>query len=619
MNCILKLSIIVIFLLVCINSSSAHTPLKRNSPILILGDAGHFDEYTGEILKAEGFNAFQIHSLRSGSLSPRFLKQFDIVILTNSVVSSLEKTVLESYVKNGGNLIAFRPDAQLAALFGLGNKMDSLRGGYIAISTNTPIGTGLLPVAMQFHGEADLYSNNAGTSIASFDKTVTSSQSFPAVIKNDFGRGHAIAFLYNLPKSIAYTRQGNPKNAGIEKDGIKGIRAMDLFTDGWVDTSRNTINQADEQMRLLSHCIENLNLFTKPLPRLWYFPDTLRSLITLTNDGEYRAEADFVPQFTDIESKGANMALYILSTDKVSKTATDLWQQRGNEISGHPDDTEEAEHPTWQGMNKAIDTKLNEIDKRFNISSMHTIVNHWFVWCGNNAAGVQDFTAQAKIEAAHGIGMDINYAHYDNNAAQPRFLGSTGYSQGNYSGSGLPMKFASAEGQVIDIYQHFNNVYDQQYMENQDAIGFYNCFKGLLDRSIYSEVYSYISIKAHNDEYFFSKTPLLNMLDYAAQLNIPVITPLELLNFLKAKDEASFTNIRWSRKKNLSFTLRTSLIDKRKISFMVPLQYQSRKIAAIKTNGAEQVFVIRKIKGFEYALVSIQPGRDVDVVVRYEE
>ena len=54
--------------------------------------------------------------------------------------------------------------------------------------------------------------------------------------------------------------------------------------------------------------------------------------------------------------------------------------------------------------------------------------------------------------------------------------------------------------------QHFNNVYDQQYMENQDSIGFYNCFKGLLDRSIYGEVYSYISIKAHNDEYFFYQT-----------------------------------------------------------------------------------------------------------------
>jgi hypothetical protein len=30
---------------------------------------------------------------------------------------------------------------------------------------------------------------------------------------------------------------------GREMDGITGIRAMDMFTDGWVDTSKNTLNR----------------------------------------------------------------------------------------------------------------------------------------------------------------------------------------------------------------------------------------------------------------------------------------------------------------------------------------------------------------------------------------
>ena len=80
--------------------------------------------------------------------------------------------------------------------------------------------------------------------------------------------------------------------------------------------------------------------------------------------------------------------------------------------------------------------------------------------------------------------------------------------QGIYEGSGLPMKFGDLNGKTLDIYQHFNNVYDQQYMENKDSLGFFNCFKGIMDRSINSEVYSYISVKCHNDEYFFSKVPL---------------------------------------------------------------------------------------------------------------
>ena len=140
---------------------------------------------------------------------------------------------------------------------------------------------------MQFHGIADEYLIKSGSAIATLYKDSETKSEFPAVVSNSFGKGHAIAFLYNLPKSIVYTRQGNPLFAGIEKDGIPGLRAMDLFTDGWLDTSKSAINQADEQMVLLSHCIESLSSFTRPLPRLWYFPDTLKCLVTLTNDGEY--------------------------------------------------------------------------------------------------------------------------------------------------------------------------------------------------------------------------------------------------------------------------------------------------------------------------------------------
>jgi len=589
---------------------------QRSAPILILGSPGHFASYTGEILKAEGFNEFQISSLSDHNFSLKFLKTFDLIILTEASLTNQQRTTLTQFVKAGGNLIAFKPDVKLAPVFGLKEKFESLKDAYLAIHTFPPVTNGLISATLQFHGTADLYTSKDGKAVASLYKSPKDSTNHPAVVVNRYGFGHAIAFLYNLPKSIAYTRQGNPDFAGIEKDGIKGIRAMDLFTQGWVDTSKNILNQADEQMRLLSHCIEFLSSFKKPLPAFWYFPDTLKCLVTLTNDGEYRAEEDFEPQFSDIESKGANMVLYILTTEKVSKQATDRWQQKGHEISGHPDDTREAEHPTWEGMNKAIETKLAELKSRFDIPMMHTIVNHWFVWCGNNADGTQDFTVQAKIEANYGVGMDINYAHYDNNSKQPRFLGSTGYTQGNYSGSGLPMRFATENGETINIYQHLNNVYDQQYMENKDSAGFYNCFKGIMDRSLYNEVYSYISIKAHNDEYFFSKTPLGDMLTYAKQHNIPVWTPVKLLNFLKAKDEAGFTDINWT-KDGLSFNIKSTLTHSNKLTFKVPYIFDERKIIEIKIDGAKQNYSIKRVKGYDYAFISIDAGKSYAVAVKY--
>ena len=114
------------------------------------------------------------------------------------------------------------------------------------------------------------------------------------------------------------------------------------------------------------------------------------------------------------------------------------------------------------------------------------------------------------------------------------------------------MKLADESGAVLNIYQHLNNVYDQQYMEHKDSLGFYNCFKGLMDRSLNNEVYSYISVKAHNNEYYFSKIPLMNMLNYARDNGIPVWTPVKLLDFLKAKDEAAFSKIKWKGKNQLS-------------------------------------------------------------------
>jgi hypothetical protein len=80
------------------------------------------------------------------------------------------------------------------------------------------------------------------------------------------------------------------------------------------------------------------------------------------------------------------------------------------------------------------------------------------VW--KNADSTRDFAAQARIEEKNGIGLDCNYAHYDNNSNQGHFLGAFGTNQGTFTGSGLAMKFADVNGYIINVYQHLNNVYD---------------------------------------------------------------------------------------------------------------------------------------------------------------
>src|SRR6185503_1773945 len=107
------------------------------------------------------------------------------------------------------NLIAFRPDKRLAELFGLRSPTGSLPEGYLKIETEEDIGTGLTPETIQFHSDADLYENTAASMIATLYSDAQTETTHPAVVFNDYGAGHAVAFTYNLPKSIVYTRQGD--------------------------------------------------------------------------------------------------------------------------------------------------------------------------------------------------------------------------------------------------------------------------------------------------------------------------------------------------------------------------------------------------------------------------
>jgi hypothetical protein len=588
---------------------------KPALPILLLTSHNNFGSYTGEIMKAEGFNEFIADSLGRKKISKSFLAQFDQIIVTDQVNDSQMWKIFMRYVRRGGNLIAFQPGQAAASLFGIEKIPGNISEPYIAIDNSSAEGKSLTNKRIQIHGNAERYVLKNAKAVAWFCGKSDSEHEFPAVVTSSYGKGRTAAFLYNLPGNIVYTRQGNPEFAGIEKDSIPGLRAMDLFTDGWVDTSNNVFNQADEQMTLLSHFIELMSGNVKPLPRLWYFPDTLKCLVTLTNDGEFNDEKDFESQFRDIDSMGAKMSLYVLETNKVTRQWTERWKVRGFEISGHPDDTREASGPVWSNMDKVLSDKMKEISDLYGVP-MSTVVNHWFLWCGNNESGDHEFAAQAEIEARQGLSMDVNYAHYDNNSGQGHFLGPLGSRQGNFTGSGFPMRFAGSSGKILDIYQHLNNVYDQQYTENHDPEGFYTCFKGLMDRSLNQEVYSFISIKSHNDEYYFSREPLMKMLAYANSKGIPVWTVSQLAEFVKMRDDARFTGISWSANK-LSFNLQSSLNHSVGLTIMIRLEHGNNRITRIECNGEEIKYIERSVKGYNYAFVTVKPGAEYSLKIDY--
>ena len=598
--------------ILCLLTSCSHERATRT--VLVLATSDHFGLFTGEILRTEGFNHFTLDSISGKSLSEQFLRGFDIVILAQTDLTDAHAQTLTQFVREGGHLVAFKPDTRLAEVFGLKSIKPSEEEGYIAIVDDTAIGKGLIRDPLKNHAGTDVYEPETATVVAWFYSSRTQTAGRPAVVVNTFGKGRAMAFAYNLPESIVRTRQGNPESAGQEKDGILGIRAMDLFTDGFVDTTQNTLNPADEQMRLLSHGIEHMS--SKPMPRFWYFPDSLKCVVTLNNDGEDSKEEEFLKQFNDVAARGASMTLYVKEPQLISPERVRSWRNDGFEISGHPDDTRQATHPDWNTMDSVYGVLGERLRTMYNVPSMKTITNHWFVWVGSNADGTINFAAQAEIESLHGVELDCNYAHYDNGSPQGHFLGAMGSNQGNYTGTGLTMKFANSSGKILNIYQQLNNVYDQQYMEHDDKDGYFNAFRGLMDRSLHDEVYSSISVRAHNNEYFFSEVPLMKMLDYAKDHNIPVWNEVTWLAFLQAKDEATFDDIQWSGDV-LKFTVQSSKSFQRSLSVLVPAMADGKRAGTLSLDGVRQTLNVVSIKGFDYARILVKPGMNHEAEIQY--
>jgi len=194
--------------------------------LLIYNDAfsNVFSKFLGEIMKAEGFNSFDTTQLSSVTAST--LSTYDTVVLAQTSLTTTQASMFSTYVQNGGNLIAMRPDSKLAPTMGLGTPAGSLNNAYLAIQTDNTYGQGFVADSLQLHTTGDQYSGVTAQKVALLYSNAASPTIYPAVTLNNFGNGKAIAFTYDLPTSVVYTRQGNPALANMQQlfnDGKLGV------------------------------------------------------------------------------------------------------------------------------------------------------------------------------------------------------------------------------------------------------------------------------------------------------------------------------------------------------------------------------------------------------------
>ncbi len=78
-------------------------------------------------------------------------------------LSGAQAAMFADWVDAGGNVIAMRPDAELASLLGITGAAATLADGYLLVNTATPPGQGIADQTIQFHGTADQYTLSGAT------------------------------------------------------------------------------------------------------------------------------------------------------------------------------------------------------------------------------------------------------------------------------------------------------------------------------------------------------------------------------------------------------------------------------------------------------------------------
>src|SRR5205814_4118182 len=116
---------------------------NTNTPVLVVTtDSNPFSKYYSEILKAEGLNAFQTADI--GTVNAAALANYDTVLLGEVSLTPAQVTTFTDWVNAGGNLIAMKPDKQLAGLLGLTDASSTLADKYLLVNTASNPGAGIV-------------------------------------------------------------------------------------------------------------------------------------------------------------------------------------------------------------------------------------------------------------------------------------------------------------------------------------------------------------------------------------------------------------------------------------------------------------------------------------------
>ncbi|WP_322513434.1 hypothetical protein [Chloroflexus sp.] len=591
-------------------------PANGFAPLLLITDPAprpDFTAYLGEILRAEGFLGLRQLSLR----------QLDhaldgaVVVLGPTPLNTESKGWLRQFVASGGGLVGIRPDPALAEVFGVRYLGVSQIDDALYPATHTGI-TGPL----QLHTVYDRIDLRGAEPVA------TSSNGDPLVTIHRFGYGMAALWTFDLARTIALIRQGNPAWANQERDLMEGLRASDLFV-GWIDLDRITIPQADEHQRLLSRMIEEVSPL--PLPRLWYLPDNAPSAIIATGDAHGSRVSHIERLLAIIERHGGTASIYYTPppasvTGRLARKLRWMlgrapligpaiggddplpgphhvaaWRDRGHEFGMHPYVEEGLEEGYYRHWSEFLKLGYGPLPP--------TVRTHRILWHG--------WVDNAIVQARYGIRMNLDHYHSGPAVRKPDGTWTMGY----LNGSGLPMRFVAADGTVIDVYQQATHLVDEHLMpvfQTGYDVGLNGTSAAEQTiRQIAASIDRYpaaLGLQCHVDPFLLGEPIagevahwLETTLGYAAGAKLPIIAAERWLRFIDARNAANLSDIAWNGQR-LRGTISIPATPF-PLSALLPERHRNARLRAVTLADGELATQRREIAGTSYRVIRLTSGQ----------
>lgn len=568
-------------------------------PILAITNSGSpTSKYYTEILRTEGLNYYDAKDL--GDVNATVLASYKVVVLAEMSLTQPQADMLSDWVNAGGNLIAMRPDSKLAGLLGLSTAGTTRANQYMLINTSSGPGQGLVAESIQYKGTADNYSLNGATSLATFYSDATTATSNPAVTTRSVGSngGTAVAFAYDLAKSVIMLHQGNQPWAGQDRDNVGPIRANDLFYGNktgdvqpdWVDLNKIHIPQADEQQRLLANIIIESTKDKQPMPRFWYLPGSTKAALVMAGDDHGLGDGSGTQAIMTnwLNDSATNCSLldwecvrashYIYTSSGLTNTRAAQFLTHGFEIGDHISTTcsnfgslasltaeYTADLNTWRAKYTSVP---NQVSHRY----------HCYVW--------SDWDSQARVDVLNGIRYDLNYV-----AFPAAWIGARSPIM---TGSGMNMRFTDTTGAMLDVRQGVTNFDDQASTATN--------INALLDNAIGASGYYGIYGTHYDMSNPFDKTLFAS----AAARNVPMISSQQALTWLDGRNSSTFSNFTGSNGQ-FSFDI-TTAVGAIGLRAMLPTHDAGGTLSALTIGGTAVSYQTQTVKGQEYAVFSAVPG-----------